>query len=263
VSGRKSLRSRQGSAEAGPKSEPHLGDLIRDCVGVSIVIPCLNESRTIGSCIEKAKIGLAQLGCSWEIVVADNASTDGSEVIAVSHGAKVISISRRGYGSAIQGGVAAAKGTFIIMGDGDDSYDFAQLQPFLAKLAAGDDLVMGNRFRGGIRPRAMPWLHRFIGNPVLTGLLNWLFFTPIRDAHCGLRAFRKDSFEKWGLTAPGMEFASEMVVKAKLHNARMSEVPVVLYPDGRDRPPHLRSFRDGWRHLILILSVRLRSLWKK
>src|SRR5205085_6359446 len=153
------------------------------------------------------------------------------------------------------GGIAAASGKFIIMGDADDSYDFTQLEPFIARLRAGDDLVMGNRFKGGIRPGAMPWHHRYIGNPVLTGILNFFYHSSIGDTHCGLRAFRKESYVRWGLTTPGMEFASEMVVKVCLHRDKISEVPIILHPDGRDRPPHLRSFRDGWRHLRFMLLM--------
>jgi hypothetical protein len=167
----------------------------------------------------------------------------------------VVPVERRGYGSALMGGIAAARGRFVIMGDADDSYDFTKLGPFVERLRAGDELVMGNRFKGGIRPGAMPWLHRYVGNPVLTGVLNLFFRSPIRDAHCGLRAFRKDAYLRLGLTTPGMEFASEMVVKACLQRQKISEVPVVLHPDGRDRPPHLRSFRDGWRHLRFLLLM--------
>jgi glycosyltransferase involved in cell wall biosynthesis len=188
-----------------------------------------------------------------EVVVADNGSTDGSPEIARGFGARVVAAERKGYGAALQAGIAAARGGFVIMGDADDSYDFTHLAPFVEKLREGDDLVMGNRFRGGIRPGAMPWLHRYVGNPVLTGVLNLFFRSPIRDAHCGLRGFRKDAYEGLGLTTTGMEFASEMVVKACLHGQQISEVPIVLHPDGRDRPPHLRSFRDGWRHLRFLL----------
>jgi glycosyltransferase involved in cell wall biosynthesis len=227
---------------------------------VSVVMPCLNEARTLGRCIDKARAGLFAAKASGEILIADNGSTDGSPEIAAEHGARVVHVAQRGYGSALQAGIAAARGTFVVMGDADDSYDFTQLRPFLERLRAGDELVLGNRFRGGIRPGAMPWLHRYVGNPVLTGILNLLFHTPIRDAHCGLRAFRRDSYQRLNLTTPGMEFASEMVVRAALQRLRISEVPVVLHPDGRDRPPHLRSFRDGWRHLRFLLAARLTSL---
>ncbi len=222
---------------------------------VSVVMPCLNEARTVGTCVAKARAALERLGVRGEIVVADNGSTDGSQEIAEQAGARVAPAQQRGYGSALQAGIASARGRYIIMGDADDSYDFSDLGPFIERLRAGDDLVMGNRFRGGIRPGAMPWLHRYVGNPVLTGILNLFFKSPIRDAHCGLRGFRKDAYERLRLTTPGMEFASEMVVKACLQRQRISEVPIVLYPDGRDRPPHLRSFRDGWRHLRFLLLM--------
>jgi hypothetical protein len=224
-------------------------------VEVTVVMPCLNEARTVGRCVAKAVAALERLGVVGEVVVADNGSTDGSQEIAFRAGARVVAVPRRGYGSALQGGVEAARGRFVIMGDADDSYDFSELGPFVKELRAGKDLVMGNRFRGGIRPGAMPWLHRYVGNPVLTGILNLFFRTPIGDAHCGLRAFRKEAYQSLGLSCPGMEFASEMVVKASLHGQRIAEVPVVLHPDGRDRPPHLRSFRDGWRHLRLLLLL--------
>src|SRR5262249_7307598 len=167
----------------------------------------------------------------------------------------VVSVERKGYGSALQGGIAAARGTYVIMGDADDSYDFSNLEPFIHELRQGDELVMGNRFKGGIKRGAMPLLHRYVGNPVLSGILNLFFHTPIGDAHCGLRGFRKESYERLGLNTTGMEFASEMVVKASLHKQRISEVPTTLSPDGRDRPPHLRSFRDGWRHLRFLLLM--------
>lgn len=224
-------------------------------VEVSVVMPCLNEACTVGRCVHKALRALRDMGVSGEVIVADNGSTDGSPDIAEAHGARVVHVERRGYGSALQAGIAAARGRLIIMGDADDSYDFSDLGKFVERLRQGDDLVMGNRFRGGIKPGAMPWLHRYIGNPLLTGILNLFFHSPIRDAHCGLRAFRKDAYARLGLATPGMEFASEMVVKACLNHQKISEVPVVLHPDGRNRPPHLRSFRDGWRHLRFLLLL--------
>jgi hypothetical protein len=205
--------------------------------------------------VEKALGCLRALGVEGEVVVADNGSTDGSRDLARAAGARVVEVERRGYGSALQAGIAGARGRYVIMGDADDSYDFTALAPFIDRLRAGDDLVMGNRFRGGIKPGAMPWLHRYVGNPVLSGILNLFFRTPVGDAHCGLRGFRKDSYERLGLSTTGMEFASEMVVKASLHRQKISEVPTTLSPDGRDRPPHLRSFRDGWRHLRFLLLL--------
>ena len=224
-------------------------------IEVSVVMPCLNEARTVGTCVDKAIDSLERMGIRGEVIVADNGSSDGSAEIAARHGAHVVRAERRGYGAALQAGIAAARGRYIIMGDADDSYDFSDLEPFIRRLRQGDDLVLGNRFRGGIRPGAMPWLHRYVGNPLLTGILNLFFRSPIGDAHCGLRAFRKDAYERLGLKTPGMEFASEMVVKACLKGQRISEVPIVLHPDGRDRPPHLRSFRDGWRHLRFLLLM--------
>jgi hypothetical protein len=224
-------------------------------IEVSVVMPCLNEVRTVAICIDKASESLRSLGVASEIIIADNGSTDGSQALAIEHGARVEPVSRRGYGSALQAGIAAARGKYIIMGDSDDSYDFSGLAPFVEKLREGNELVMGNRFRGGISKGAMPWHHRYIGNPVLTGILNLFFHTPIGDAHCGLRGFRKESYQRLGLTTPGMEFASEMVVKASLQGQRITEVPTTLRPDGRDRPPHLRSFRDGWRHLRFLLLL--------
>lgn len=235
--------------------EPTAAELAQDRIEVSVVMPCLNEVRTVGRCVAKARDALARIGVRAEIIVADNGSTDGSQLLAEEEGARVVHAEQRGYGAALQAGIAAARGTYIIMGDADDSYDFSELSPFVERLRAGDELVMGNRFRGGIRPGAMPWLHKYVGNPVLTGILNLFFHSPIRDAHCGLRGFRKDAYERLGLRTSGMEFASEMVVKATLHEQKISEVPIVLHPDGRDRPPHLRSFRDGWRHLRFLLLM--------
>ena len=224
-------------------------------VVVSVVMPCLNEARTLESCVCKAQRALRRMGMPGEVVVANNGSTDGSAEIALACGARVIHAERRGYGNALQAGIAAARGRFIIMGDADDSYDFDALEPFVERLRRGDDLVMGNRFRGRIMPGAMPPLHRYLGNPALTGILNLFFHSPIGDAHCGLRGFGKKAYDRLGLTSPGMEFASEMVVRACLLRLKISEVPIVLHPDGRDRRPHLRSFRDGWRHLRLLLLL--------
>jgi hypothetical protein len=218
-------------------------------------MPCLNESRTVARCVDKAVKALADMGVQGEVVVADNGSSDGSPQIARAHGARVVHVERRGYGSALQAGISAAKGRYVIVGDADDSYDFSNLRPFVDRLRQGDELVMGNRFKGGIKPGAMPWIHRYVGNPILTGILNLFFRTPVGDAHCGLRAFRRDAYQRLNLQTTGMEFASEMVVKASLSRQKISEVPIILYPDGRDRPPHLRSFRDGWRHLRFLLLL--------
>jgi glycosyltransferase involved in cell wall biosynthesis len=230
-------------------------------VELSIVMPCLNEAETLATCIQKAQRAIEGDGLAAEIIVADNGSTDGSAVIARELGARVIEVPRKGYGAALIGGIQAATGTFVIMGDADDSYDFAAIAPLITKLREGNDLVVGNRFAGGIAPGAMPWLHRWIGNPVLTSISRVFFRTPIGDMHCGLRGFRRDAFLRMRLTATGMEFASEMVIKASLQRMRIAEVPVTLRPDGRSRPPHLRTWRDGWRHLRFMLLFSPRWLF--
>jgi glycosyltransferase involved in cell wall biosynthesis len=230
-------------------------------VELSIVMPCLNEAETLASCIEKATQSLQANGISGEIIIADNGSTDGSQEIARALGARVVPVQEKGYGSALMAGIAAARGDFVIMGDADDSYDFANLQPFISSLRAGYDLVMGNRFAGGIRPGAMPALHRYLGNPVLTSIGRLFFRSPCKDFHCGLRGFRKSSIVELDLRTTGMEFASEMVVKATLHGVRIAEVPTTLSPDGRSRAPHLRSWRDGWRHLRFLLLYSPRWLF--
>lgn len=228
---------------------------------VSVILPCLNEAETLEACIVKAMRTMHDHFIDGEVIVADNGSTDGSIEIAKRLGARVVHVSRKGYGSALQGGIAAARGKYIVMGDADDSYDFTHIPRFLEKLREGEDLVMGNRFLGGIQPGAMPPLHRYLGNPVLSGLGRLLFGSPCRDFHCGLRGFNKASIERLQLDTPGMEFASEMVVKATLHRLRISEVPTTLQPDGRSRAPHLRSFRDGWRHLRFMLLFSPRWLF--
>jgi Glycosyl transferase family 2 len=228
---------------------------------LSVVMPCLNESLTVGACIEKALATLKRLGIQGEVIVADNGSTDGSQAIAAALGARVVPIEKRGYGSALRGGIAAARGRYIVMADSDGSYDFAQLGDFVGKLDQGYDLVMGNRFLGGIRSGAMPPLHRYFGNPVLSWLGRLFFKCPVSDTQCGLRGFRKDAIEKLDLQSLGMEFASEMVVKSTLFQLRISEIPTVLSPDGRDRPPHMRSWRDGWRNLRFLLLYSPRWLF--
>src|SRR5256714_522661 len=228
---------------------------------VSVLMPCLNEAETLGTCINKAKASLKSLGVNGEVIIADNGSTDGSQEIARSLGARVVNVERRGYGNALMRGIATAHGKYVIMGDADDSYDFTNLGPFLEKLRAGYDLVMGNRFMGGIKPGAMPPLHRYLGNPVLTGIGRIFFKSPAGDFHCGLRGFRREAVLGLDLRTTGMEFASEMVVKSTLHKLRISEVPTALQPDGRSRPPHLRSWSDGWRHLRFLLLYSPRWLF--
>jgi glycosyltransferase involved in cell wall biosynthesis len=220
---------------------------------LTVLMPCLNEAETIERCIIKARAFIARSGTDGEIVIADNGSTDGSQAIARAHGARVLNVPTRGYGSALLAGIRAARGVFVIMGDSDDSYDFSKLDQFLERLRDGFDLVMGNRFAGGIRPGAMPALHRYLGNPVLTAIGRLFFGGPCGDFHCGLRGFRRDKVLQLDLQTPGMEFASEMIVKATLQDLRITEVPTTLSPDGRSRPPHLRSWRDGWRHLRFLL----------
>lgn len=232
-----------------------------DELELTILMPCLNEAETLAVCIGKARDYLARSGVAGEVVIADNGSTDGSQAIAEANGARVVNVEQRGYGAALAGGIAAARGRFVIMGDADDSYDFASLDNFVHELRDGADLVMGNRFAGGIAPGAMPWHHRYIGNPVLSFLGRLFFKTPIRDFHCGLRGFRRDAIAALNLRTTGMEFASEMVVKATLAGRDIREVPTTLKPDGRSRPPHLRSFRDGWRHLRFLLLFSPRWLF--
>jgi glycosyltransferase involved in cell wall biosynthesis len=230
-------------------------------VEVSILMPCLNEVETLGACIAEAREAIAKGGYTAEIIVADNGSADGSQLVARELGAKVVDVQRKGYGSALIGGIDAAQGRFVVMGDADASYDFAAIGPLIAKLRDGYDLVVGNRFLGGIEPGAMPWSHRWLGNPVLSSINKMFFHAPVGDTHCGLRAFTKDAYEKMRLRATGMEFASEMVIKASLKGMRITEVPVVLRPDGRSRPPHLRTWRDGWRHLRFMLLFSPRWLF--
>jgi glycosyltransferase involved in cell wall biosynthesis len=228
---------------------------------VSVVMPCLNEAATIRTCVEKARGCLERLQVAGEIVVADNGSTDGSQTIAAQAGARVVAVSERGYGAALYHGVVASRGRFIIMGDADDSYDFSRLDLFVQQLRKGADLVMGNRFAGGIAPRAMPWKNRYLGNPVLSLIGRVLFRSRVRDFHCGLRGFSRTAFEAMKLQTTGMEFASELVIKASLLNLRIAEVPTTLSPDGRGRPPHLRPWRDGWRHLRFMLLYSPRWLF--
>lgn len=228
---------------------------------LTILMPCLNEAETLSKCIGKAKAWISSSGISAEVLIADNGSTDGSQAIAESLGARVIHVAQRGYGSALFHGALAAEGDWIIMGDSDDSYDFGKLDAFVEKLSQGYDLVMGNRFLGGIEPGAMPWKNRYIGNPVLSWIGRLLFRCPAKDFHCGLRGFRKDSFLKMDLRTTGMEYASEMVIKANLLKMRIAEVPTTLSKDGRSRPPHLRPFRDGWRHLRFMFLFSPRWLF--
>ena len=230
-------------------------------IEVSIIMPCLNEAETLETCIKKAQWFIAENDIAGEVIIADNGSKDGSQEIARRLNARVVNVPAKGYGSALKGGIAAARGKYIIMGDADDSYDFSSLNPFVRKLRNGYDLVMGNRFKGGIESGAMPFLHRYLGNPVLTGIGKLLFGSPCNDFHCGLRGFRKDAISDLDLQTTGMEFASEMVVKATLHKMQITEVPTTLSPDGRSRPPHLNTWRDGWRHLRFLLMYSPRWLF--
>ncbi len=229
-----------------------------DKIELTIVMPCLNEAETLERCIVKAKAYLEKAKISGEVVIGDNGSTDGSQEIARKAGARVVDVPRRGYGAALMGAIEGARGKYVIMGDSDDSYDFSNLDLFVEKLRAGYDLVMGNRFKGGVQPGAMPFLHKYLGNPVLSFIGRLFFKSDVGDFHCGLRGFRQDIVSVLGLQTTGMEFASEMVVKATLFKLKLAEVPTTLAPDGRSRPPHLRTWRDGWRHLrfLLIYSPR-------
>jgi glycosyltransferase involved in cell wall biosynthesis len=228
---------------------------------LSVVMPCLNESLTLGACIKKAFATMDRLRINGEVIVADNGSTDGSQTIAAQLGARVVPVATRGYGSALRGGIEAARSRYVIMGDSDDSYDFTELGNFVSKLDEGYDLVMGNRFQGGIRSGAMPLLHRWLGNPVLSWLGRLFFHCPVGDFQCGLRAFRKSAIDSLDLRTTGMEFSTEMVVKATLFNLKIVEIPTVLSPDGRDRPPHLRTWSDGWRYLRFLLLYSPRWLF--
>jgi glycosyltransferase involved in cell wall biosynthesis len=230
-------------------------------VELTVVMPCLNEAETVATCVTKAVRSMQESGIDGEVVVADNGSTDGSQQLATDAGARVVPVSEKGYGNALMGGIIAAHGEYVIMGDADDSYDFTNLLPFVEELRNGADLVMGNRFRGGIEPGAMPPLHKYLGNPVLSFVGRLFFPSEIKDFHCGLRGFRRDSALALNLQATGMEFASEMVVKATLWKQNVKEVPTTLKPDGRSRPPHLRSWRDGWRHLRFLLLFSPRWLF--
>ncbi|HYN95017.1 MAG TPA: glycosyltransferase family 2 protein [Pilimelia sp.] len=235
-----------------------------DDIEVTVLLPCLNEAETLAVCVRKAADSLAALGVRGEVLVSDNGSTDGSQEIAEAAGARVVHAPVRGYGGALLNGIATARGRYIIMADADDSYDLANLEPFVTALRAGHDLVMGNRFRGGIAPGAMPFLHRYLGNPVLSRLGRSLFgLGEVRDFHCGIRGFARDRVRALDLCMPGMEFASEMVVRAALAGYDIVEVPTTLRPDGRSRPPHLRTWRDGWRHLrfLLVFAPRQTVVW--
>ena len=230
-------------------------------IELSIVMPCLNERETVGVCVRKAVASLREAGIPGEVIVADNGSTDGSLEIARAEGARVVNVDEKGYGNALKGGILSSRGEYVLMADSDDSYDFTHTPRFVEQLRAGSDLVMGNRFRGGIADQAMPFLHRYLGNPVLTGIGRLFFGSPCGDFHCGIRGFRKDSFLRMDIRSTGMEFASEMVVKASMLRMKVSEVPTTLSPDGRSRAPHLRTWRDGWRHLRFLLMYSPRWLF--
>jgi hypothetical protein len=217
-------------------------------------MPCLDEARTLRACIQKAQRAFQEMGIEGEVIVADNGSCDGSQDLARSLGARVVDVKRRGYGSALMGGVDAARAPIIVMADADDSYDWSGIGVFVEQIRAGFDLVMGNRFKGGIKPGAMTGLHRYVGNPILSLVARIAFHAPIGDFHCGMRAFTIDAYHRMQVRTPGMEFATEMVANAVLADLRIGEVPVTLYPDGRDRPPHLQTFRDGWRHVRFIAT---------
>jgi len=236
-------------------------DTLGHDIELTILMPCLDEARTLPACIAKALDFLDRSGVRGEVLVADNGSSDGSQTLAAACGARVVSVPVRGYGAALIAGIEAARGRYVVMGDADDSYDFSALDLFVAELRRGSQLVMGNRFRGAILPGAMPPLHRYLGNPVLSFVGRLFFKSPIGDFHCGLRGFERQSMLRLGLCCEGMEFASEMVVKASLSRLRIAEVPTTLAPDGRDRPPHLRTWRDGWRHLRFLLLFTPRWLF--
>jgi glycosyltransferase involved in cell wall biosynthesis len=246
-------------------SEVHIASrviaLTAEPLELSVVMPCLNEAETLETCIRKAQSAIENAGIASEIIVADNGSTDGSIEIAERLGVRVVRVSAKGYGHALMGGIAAASGKFVVMGDADDSYDFGHVPRFVEKLRDGADLVMGNRFRGGILKNAMPPLHQYLGNPALTRIGRLFFGSPVGDFYCGLRGFRKEAYDALGLRTTGMEFATEMVVKATLLRMKIVEVPTTLSPDGRSRPPHLRTWRDGWRTLRFFLLYSPRWLF--
>ncbi len=243
------------------KADPASSAAVDPDIELTILMPCLNEARTLPACIGKARDFLARAGIAGEVLVADNGSTDGSQDLARTQGARVLDVPEKGYGSALIAGIRAARGRYVIMGDSDDSYDFSRLDLFVERLREGQQLVMGNRFAGGIQDGAMPALHRYLGNPVLSMVGRILYQSPCRDFHCGLRGFDRDAILKLNLSATGMEFASEMVVKASVWKLKIAEVPTTLAPDGRDRAPHLRSWRDGWRHLRFLVLFSPRSLF--
>jgi glycosyltransferase involved in cell wall biosynthesis len=232
-----------------------------DALELSIVMPCLNEAKTVGECVRVARGALARLRIDGEVVVADNGSTDGSRELAEQAGARVVPVPRRGYGAALAAGIAASRGTYVLMGDADLTYDFDAIDPFIERVRAGDDLVMGNRFKGGVQRGAMPSLHRWVGNPLLSFLGRLFYRSDVGDFHCGLRAFRRDAIARLDLRSTGMEYATEMVAKSALYRLKVSEVPATLAPDIRDRPPHLRTWRDGWRHLRFMLLYSPRWLF--
>jgi glycosyltransferase involved in cell wall biosynthesis len=237
---------------------------VAESIELTILMPCLNEAETLARCIKKAKIGIQKSGVRGEIIIADNGSTDGSQAIAEKSGARVVRVEEKGYGSALRGGIQAAAGKWILMGDADDSYDFSEAGRFVKKFQEGFELVMGCRLPiggGTILPGAMPWKNRWIGNPILSFTGRFFFKSPARDFHCGLRGFTKEAFEKMDLQTTGMEFASEMVIKATLKQLKIAEVPVTLHKDGRSRPPHLKPWRDGWRHLRFMLLFSPRWLF--
>lgn len=254
---------RPGQTIAPPLAAPVQVDAHRDStpgeIEVSIVMPCLNEAQTLEGCIKAAFRAIRENNLSAEVIVADNGSTDGSQDIARRNGARVVDVKAKGYGSALMGGFAAARGRYLVMGDSDMSYDFGESGKFVRKLREGYDLVMGNRFDvaggGGVQPGAMPFKNRYLGNPALSWIGRVLFDVPARDFHCGLRAFTKAAFERLNVRTPGMEFASEIVIKATLQGMKIDQVPIKLHKDGRDRPPHLRPWRDGWRHLRFMLCL--------